>query len=147
MTSADLSADHRPIVGRPSADCQNPKTVGRWKNNYNKVVIIYFCRPMKKELKSGILSADKSADLSADGRPTVFWVNVIAVLYTIQCCLYYVRFLLQNMCISSHCTIAEHAYGTCLNGYANRLCSFQQFVFVCDKCTIWGKLKSKRFEI
>ena len=30
---------------------------------------------MKKELKSGILSADKSAD----GRPTVFWVNVIAV--------------------------------------------------------------------
>ena len=31
---------------------------------------------MKKELKSGILSADKSAD----GRPTVFWVNVIAVL-------------------------------------------------------------------
>ena len=35
---------------------------------------------MKKELKSGILSADKSADKSADGRPTVFWVNVIAVL-------------------------------------------------------------------
>ena len=31
---------------------------------------------MKKELKSGILSADKSAD----GRPTVFLVNVIAVL-------------------------------------------------------------------
>ena len=30
---------------------------------------------MKKELKSGILSADKSAD----GRPTVFLVNVIAV--------------------------------------------------------------------
>ena len=33
---------------------------------------------MKKELKSGILSADKSAD----GRPTVFLVNVIAVLNT-----------------------------------------------------------------
>ena len=31
---------------------------------------------MKKELKSGILSADKSAD----DRPTVFLVNVIAVL-------------------------------------------------------------------
>ena len=31
---------------------------------------------MKKELKSGILSADKSAD----GRPTVGGVNVIAVL-------------------------------------------------------------------
>ena len=31
---------------------------------------------MKKELKSGILSADKSAY----GRPTVFLVNVIAVI-------------------------------------------------------------------
>ena len=35
---------------------------------------------MKKELKAGILSADKSADKSADGRPTVGGVNVIAVL-------------------------------------------------------------------
>ena len=35
---------------------------------------------MKKELKSGILLADKSADKSADGRPTVGGVNVIAVL-------------------------------------------------------------------
>ena len=35
---------------------------------------------MKKELKSVILSADKSAD----GRPTVFWVNVIAVLVLIN---------------------------------------------------------------
>ena len=43
---------------------------------------------MKKELKSGILSADKfwhfigrsSADKSADGRSTVCGVNVIAVL-------------------------------------------------------------------
>ena len=34
---------------------------------------------MKKELKSGILSADKSAD----GRPTVGGVNVIAVLVII----------------------------------------------------------------
>ena len=33
---------------------------------------------MKKELKSGILSADKSAD----GRPTVGGVNVIAVLHS-----------------------------------------------------------------
>ena len=38
MTTVDLSADHRPIVDRLSADCQNPKTVGRWKNNYSKVV-------------------------------------------------------------------------------------------------------------
>ena len=35
---------------------------------------------MKKELKSGILSADKSADDRPINRPTVFWVNVIAVL-------------------------------------------------------------------
>ena len=35
---------------------------------------------MKKELKSGILSADKSAD----GRPTVGRVNVIAVLQLIS---------------------------------------------------------------
>ena len=34
---------------------------------------------MKKELKSGILSADQSAD----GRPTVGVVNVIAVLFII----------------------------------------------------------------
>ena len=34
---------------------------------------------MKKELKSGILSADKPADW----RPTVGWVNVIAVLVLI----------------------------------------------------------------
>ena len=33
---------------------------------------------MKKELKTGILSADKSAD----GRPTVGGVNVIAVIIT-----------------------------------------------------------------
>ena len=80
MTSADLSADRRPIVGRPSADhrpiAKTPKLSADGKKNYNKVVIIYFLWPMKKELKSGILSADKSAD----GRPTVFLVNVIAVL-------------------------------------------------------------------
>ena len=34
---------------------------------------------MKKELKSGILSADKSAD----GRPTVGGVNVITVLASV----------------------------------------------------------------
>ena len=34
---------------------------------------------MKKKLKYGTLSADESADKSADGRPTVGGVNVIAV--------------------------------------------------------------------
>ena len=47
---------------------------------YNKVVIIYFLSADEKELKSGILSADKSVDKSADCRPTVGRVNVIAVL-------------------------------------------------------------------
>ena len=38
------SAGCRPTIGRSSADCPNPKTVGRWKKNYNKVhvVIIIF---------------------------------------------------------------------------------------------------------
>ena len=40
---------------------------------------------MKKELKSGILSADKSAD----GRPTVFLANVIAVLVFVQMVTYF----------------------------------------------------------
>ena len=65
------------------------------------------------------------------------------LLYTIQGCLYYVRFLLQNMCISSHCTIAEHAYGTCLYGYAH----FSSLFLCAINVAIWGKLKSKRFEI
>ena len=39
---------------------------------------------MKKELKSGILSADKSADC----RPTVGGANVIAVLH-LRCCSYF----------------------------------------------------------
>ena len=78
--SADLSADHRPIVGRPSADCQNPKTVGRWKKNYNKVVIIYFLSADEKRAEIWHFFIGRwSADKSADGRPTVFWVNVIAV--------------------------------------------------------------------
>ena len=47
--------------------------------NYNKVVVI-FCRPMKKGLKSGTFSADKLADKLADCRPTVGGVNVITVL-------------------------------------------------------------------
>ena len=51
--------------------------------------------------------------------------------------------LLQNMCISSHCTIAEHAYGTCLNGYAH----FSSLFLCAINVAIWGKLKSKRFEI
>ena len=76
MTSADLSADRRPTIGRSSADCQNPKTVGRWKKNYNKVVIIYFLSADEKRAEIWHFTADKSAD----GRSTVFWVNVIAVL-------------------------------------------------------------------
>ena len=47
------------------------------------------------------------------------------------------------MCISSHCTIAEHAYGTCLNGYAH----FSSLFLCAINVAIWGKLKSKRFEI
>ena len=54
MTSADLSADHRPIAKTPKLS-----TDGK---NYNKVVIIYFLLADETELKSGILSADKSAD-------------------------------------------------------------------------------------
>ena len=40
---------------------------------------------MKKELKSGILSADKSAEC----RPTVGGANVIAVLAMNRCKIYY----------------------------------------------------------
>ena len=76
MTSANLSADHRPIVGRPSADhrpiAKTPKLSADGKKNYNKVVIIYFLSAdEKKEQKSGILSADKSADHRPINRPTV----------------------------------------------------------------------------
>ena len=87
------SADRRPInrplicrsfkyyigrlIGGSAADCQNPKNVGQWKINYNKVVIIYFLSAdEKKELKSGILSADHWLI----NQPTVARVNVIAVL-------------------------------------------------------------------
>ena len=79
MKSADLSADHRPIVGRPSADHRpiaKTQKLSADGKKYNKVVIILFLSADEKELKSGILSADKSAD----GRPTVGGVNVIAVL-------------------------------------------------------------------
>ena len=66
------------LIGGSAADCQNPKTVGQWKINYNKVVIIYFLSAdeKKKELKSGILSADHRLI----NQPTVAGVNVIAVL-------------------------------------------------------------------
>ena len=68
------------MVGRPSADhrpiAKTQKLSADEKKKYNKVVIIYFLSANEKKLKSGILSADKSAD----GRPTVFLVNVIAVL-------------------------------------------------------------------
>ena len=80
MKSADLSADRRPTIGRSSADCQNPKTVGRWKNNYNKVVIILFLSADEKRAKIWHFIGRSSADKSADGRPTVGGVNVIAVL-------------------------------------------------------------------
>ena len=40
---------------------------------------------MKKELKSGILSADKSVDHRPINRPTVGGVNVIAVLLLSPC--------------------------------------------------------------
>ena len=62
MTSADLSADHRPIVGRSSADCQNPKTVGRWKKNYNKVVIILFLSADEKRTKIWHFIGRRSVD-------------------------------------------------------------------------------------
>ena len=52
MKSADLSADRRPTIGRSSVDCQNPKTVGRWKKKYNKVVIILCCDYIKKYSRS-----------------------------------------------------------------------------------------------
>ena len=45
------SADRRPTIGRSSADCQYPKTVGRWKKNYNKVIIIYFLSADEKRAK------------------------------------------------------------------------------------------------
>ena len=65
------------LIGGSAADCQNPKTVGQWKINYTKVVIIYFLSAdEKKELKSGILSADHRLI----NQPTVTGVNVITVL-------------------------------------------------------------------
>ena len=68
---------HRPTYRGSAADCQNPKTVGQWKINYNKVVIIYFLSAdEKKEPKSGILLADHQLI----NRPTVAGVNVFAVL-------------------------------------------------------------------
>ena len=84
------SAERRPInrlliclsfkyyIGRLiGGGLPNPKTVGQWKINYNKVVIIYFLSAdEKKELKSGILSADHRLI----NQPTVAGVNVIAVL-------------------------------------------------------------------
>ena len=66
-------------------------------------------------------------------------IKIHVLLYTIQGCLYYVRLLLQKMSISSHCTIAEHAYGTYLNGYAN----FSSLFLCALNVAILGKLKSK----
>ena len=41
--------------------------------------LVFFCQPMKKELKSSTLSADKTVAC----RPTVGGVNLIAVLHSI----------------------------------------------------------------
>ena len=56
------SADRRPTIGRSSADCQNPKTVGRWKiickyiKKYSRPIgFLYFYGPINI-----ILSADWS---------------------------------------------------------------------------------------
>ena len=55
--------------------------------------------------------------------------NVLAEMYT--CTLIHnprlfilYNVLPQNMSISSHCMIAKHAYGICLNGYAHFSSSF-----------------------
>ena len=77
-SSADTSADQkrRATVGRSSANgrpTHRPMICGSFKydigrlpkpqncrpmeKKYNKVILIYFCRPMKKELECGILSA------------------------------------------------------------------------------------------
>ena len=51
----------------------------------------------------------------------------------------YVTFLPQNMKISSHCTIGNYAYGTCLNGYAHL-----SSLFLCAiNVAILGNSKSK----
>ena len=68
------SADYRPVIGRLA----KPKTCRPMEKKYNKV--LYFLLADKKELKSGTLSADKSADC----RPTVGGVNVIAVLRAVK---------------------------------------------------------------
>ena len=69
------SADHRPImIGR----FPKPQNCRPMEKMFNKVVIIFFFRLMKKELKSVILSADKLADC----RPTVGEFNVISFLGT-----------------------------------------------------------------
>ena len=84
--SSDRRQINRPLICRSfkyyigrliADDYQNPKIVGQWKINYNKVVIIYFLSAdEKKELKSGILLADHRLI----NRQTVAGVNVIAVL-------------------------------------------------------------------
>ena len=66
----------------------------------------------------------------------VYYIHVLS--YTIQGCLYYVTFLPQNMNISSHCTIGKHAYGTCLNGYAN----FSSLFLYAINVAILGNSKS-----
>ena len=65
---------------------------------------------MKKELKSGILSADKSADHRPINRPTVGGVNVIAVLVVLI--LHVHRIWTQNklsiaqeLCVMIFCTM------------------------------------------
>ena len=83
MKSTESSADRRPTIGRSSADSQNPKTVGRWKKIYNKVVIIYFLSADEKRAKIWHFIGRKIGRSSADCRPTVGGVNVIAVVVII----------------------------------------------------------------
>ena len=52
MICGSFKYDIGRLIGRPSsADCQNPKTGGQWKINYNKVVIIYFLSADEKRAK------------------------------------------------------------------------------------------------
>ena len=71
MTSADVSADHRPIAKTQQLSADDKK-------KYYRVVI--FLSAVKKELKSDTLSAVTSADYRPLRRPIVGGVNVIAVL-------------------------------------------------------------------
>ena len=76
MTSADLSADHQPIVGRPLADHRpiaKTQKLSADGKKYDKVVIILFLSADEKKAK--ILHF-----IGRLNRPTVVGVYIIAVL-------------------------------------------------------------------